>query len=139
MNLKGNRGGEPKSQPFLPEAPISAIVILKGYPYKPCSEVATRKQRRRQGQVVSTESPSATTNLLRKILRRHPFSRDAERSASRQPIPFLYLTWKNALRYEFVGRVGIWGDDFSRRILRVAAKRWYLGRRFLATNSPRRG
>jgi len=60
----------------------------------------------------------------------HPFSRDAERSALRQPFytstytsTFLTSTRKNALRYEFVGCVGTWGYDFSRRILRVAAKR----------------
>jgi len=50
------------------------------------------------------------------------FSRDAERSALRQPIHRLStLTRKNALRYEFVGNVCTGG------------------RLLLATNSPRRG
>jgi len=48
-----------------------------------------------------------------------PFSRDAERSATRQLILHYSLTStrKNALRYEFVGCVGTWGnaprDEFS--------------------------
>jgi len=60
--------------------------------------------------------------------RKHPFSRDAERSASRQPIYRLStLTWpprrEKARSSTNSSVVFVWGDDFfSRRILRVAAK-----------------
>jgi len=51
-----------------------------------------------------------------------PFSRDAERvTPTLSPLPLRIQRGKNALRYEFVGGVGIFG------------------RRFPATNSPRRG